>query len=606
MNVSEMIAQKLAGIGVQQCFSIVGGHSLFLNQAFSQNASIKVTYMHNEQAMTMAADGYYRTSQLPAVVNVTAGPAALNCLNGVYGAYVDAIPMVIVSGNPKQKLLVGSTGQPLRQYGDQEFGNIIDVVRPITKYAIQLRSGMNFAYEIQKALYVASSGKPGPVWIDVPMDIQARIMDETAELEFLGEETKLQLQNRNGIISEHILDIILSKLLSSRRPLLYLGAQINTTGCDALVRQIVNLLQIPVVTSWNAHDLIESDNRFFVGRPGLRGERSGNFVTHSSDFILSIGSRLSIRQVGDQIDQFSPSSFKIMVDPDLHELRKPHLNIDLAVHASIPDFVQLFHKYLHKNNYQPRNEHSGWLQKAKTIFNNYKPQKHHYPELSKINPYHFLIDFFSFAPANTTIVCGNGITIVGTFQCANIKAEQDLFQNVGCASMGYDIPATIGAALGNNKNIICLTGDGSIQLNIQELSILKSLDRNVKIFVVNNNGYDSIKQSQKNVFGDDIKLHGVDEESGLCFPPLKKIAAAYNFDYLCITKENYGNFNLSVFEKYGDAIIEVFVSDSQSFEPKVGFVKNEDGTIKGDTLIDMSPKLSSQETQHVIKFLGSE
>jgi acetolactate synthase I/II/III large subunit len=606
INVSQLIVQHLQKIGVDRCFSMVGGHSLFLNHAFSLSEEIKTTYMHNEQAISMAADAYFRTSKKPAVINVTAGPAALNCLNGVYGAFVDAIPMIIISGNPKQKQLIGSVGQGIRQYGDQEFGNIIDVVKPITKFATQLRSGMDFNSAVQNAIYFALSGKPGPVWIDVPMDVQSQIVSENIIGKSIDETTITQLVNKTADVSSDILDFIIDKLSMSSRPLLYLGAQISSSNSQSIIKDIIDLMSIPVVTSWNAHDLIESQNKLFVGRPGLRGERSGNFTAYTSDFILSIGTRLSIRQVGDRRNEFSPNSFKVMVDNDINELYKPHLDIDLPLHSDIQNFLNKLKHKLIERKFNLTKAQIKWAKKAREIHNEYKPKKTDYPNKTEINPYHFLIDFFDYVPCESTIICGNGITVVGSFQCAKIKKNQDLFQNVGCASMGYDIPATIGAALGNDKNIICLTGDGSIQLNLQELIVLKSLERNVKIFVINNNGYDSIRQSQKNVFGDDVELHGVSSACGLSFPSMKKLSKTYGYNYTRFDINNYELFSSDLFFEKGDHIIEVFVSDKQGFEPKVGFVKNPDGTITGDTLIDMSPKLSVNKKNEIIKKLLSK
>jgi len=604
MNVADYIVTKLSEAGVCRCFTIVGGHALFLNKAFHESKTVEVTYLHNEQAATMAADAYFRAAKRPAVVNVTSAPAALNALNGVYGAYVDSIPMVVISGQPKQSQTVDATGLPLRQYGDQEFDGIVDVVRPICKYAVKLTDGSNVAYEITKALKIASSGKPGPVWLDVPMDIQGKpfsIPDQVNDS--IHDLLSMHINCRTNEPGMHVCSLVKSKLEDSQRPVIYLGAQLKSYNAEVLVSRLVRILGIPVVTNWNAHDLIETEDPVFCGRPGLRGERAGNFIVHAADFLLCIGNRLSGRQVGTEKNLFSPESFKVMVENDVAELHKPHISIDLPVLADPSLFLEAFIKTLLESNYVRSEQHKLWLARAQDVWLTYKPKYEDYVFKDKINPYHFLFKFFDELAPDTNLVLGNGISVVGAFQTALIKPGQLMFQNVGCASMGYDIPAAVGAAFASNKRVVCLTGDGSFQLNIQELQTVVGESLNIVFVVINNGGYDSIRQSQKNVFGVDSGLHGVGPRSGVTFPSLEKIADAYGLDYVSI--QDCVNIQRELGKAFSQkrCICEVFVAEDQNFEPKVGLTRNDDGTISGGALIDMLPQLSRETISDVLDFL---
>lgn len=605
MNNSEFIVKTLEEKEASICFSMVGGHALFLNKAFAESKKIETVYFHNEQSAVMMAEGYFRVSKKMAVVNVTSAPAALNALNGVYGAYVDSIPVIIISGQPKQSQSVGSTSIPLRQLGDQEFDGITQVVKPICKYVLRVDNSTNMSYEIEKCIKIAKSGRPGPVWIDVPMDIQARkyvpCEFDSAAFELI-ETNNINLRSNN--VNEMTLDLIVQRISKSSRPILYLGAQLKSYEYESKLMQLIQLLKIPVVTEWNAHDLISTNSPFFVGRPGLRGERSGNFNVYTSDLILFIGSTVSNRQKGPDIDKFSPESFKIMVENDFNEFYKPNLVINLPVLSNPASFCESMLTNLKKINYTSPLKHERWVLRAKDVWNRYRPKPSDYTSHEKLNPYHFLFDYFRLLPNHINTVIGNGISVVGSFQTANIQFGQLLFQNVGCASMGFDIPASIGSSLADRNNkIVCLTGDGSFQLNIQELQTVKGYDLDISFVVINNDGYDSIRQSQKNIFGEEVMLHGVSPDNGVTFPDLKLIANAYSFHYVCIDLDNRSDNLISEIFEEGRKIVEVIVRDDQNFEPKVGISKRDDGTIAGGSLINMNPTLSDAEVDDIINYL---
>lgn len=598
MNQSEFIVKKLVSLGLSDVFSIVGGHSLFINKAFAYEEKIKVTYFHHEQSASMAADAYFRLKGKPAIVNVSAGPAALNTLNGVYGSYVDSIPVIYLSGQPKSSQQVESTGISLRQFGDQEFDRISEIVKLITKYSIKFNEKTDINFEIKKAYDFAVGGRPGPVWIDIPMDVQNNLCKEDINISDKKEVSYANnLKFRKKFVTNEQLDIIYEKIKNSKRPLIYAGPNVRTYGAFKSFQRIIKNIKIPVVTSWNGHDLINTDNELFVGRPGLRGERSGNWSVYTCDFLLVIGEHLSIRQIGYQNNEYSPNSFKVMVDQDFNELNKPSLDIDLCIFSDLNDFLEkLFLKIKNIEN----DKWIEWRKKTKTLWNKYCPQESFYKYTNPINPYHFLIKLFKNLKGNESIVVGNGISVVGAFQTAIIKDDQNLFQNYGCASMGYDLPASIGAWLGKPKKVICLTGDGSIQLNIQELQTLVSLKININIFVINNGGYDSIRQSQIMAFGSEVEHHGINPATGLQFPDLEGISNAYKIKYRRIDHLNDADKIIQESLKDYISICEIFVDQNQLFEPKVATSKNEDGSIQSGELINMKPYISKKEINNII------
>ena len=595
MNNSEFIFKFLNKMGCDKVFSIVGGHAMHLNAAQHKVFSTDVIYLHNEQALSMAAESYSRIRKKPSIVSVTSGPAALNCLNGVLGAYIDNIPLIVISGQPRNSLCSTSVNSVLRQYGDQEFSKITNVVEPIVKYVKKLETKDNIEFEMINAFNIAVNGRPGPVWIDVPIDVQKE--------KFIRKKTKIYLNKiSDAVVNPKVLDsqieLILEKISKSKRPIIYAGTDIITSDSKKEFIKLIEKIKIPVVTEWNSYELIDEKLNMFVGRPGLRGDRIGNIIVYRSDLILSIGSNLSIRQVGDDKNKFSPDSFKIMVSVDKNEIYKPNLSIDFPICSNIKFFINKLNNNIVKKNYNFK-KWINWCENKKNEISKYDV----YKDKSKINPYNAIDLIFKELPKNKITIIGNGISVVGAFQKAKIKEGDIIFQNVGCASMGYDIPATVGACFSQSnkkKKIFCLTGDGSFQFNFQELQTINKFNFKVTIFVINNGGYSSMKQSQ-NKFISSIGLHGVDEKTGVSFPDLKKISKVYNFNYFMSSK--YKNLkkllrNLDFNKKN---IVEIFVDRNQIFEPKVSSKINEFGGFEVDELYDMTPKIPKDELIKIIQ-----
>ncbi len=597
MNNSEFIFNFLKKKGCDKVFSIVGGHAMYLNAAQHKVYGKDVIYFHNEQSLSLAADSYTRILNRPSIVSVTSAPAALNCLNGVLGAFIDNMPLIIISGQPRLNLNANTINDKLRQYGDQEFSKITNVVETIVKFSKKLSIKDDIEYEISKAFNIAISDRPGPVWIDIPLDVQMNKFKKK-----INKQKLKQIQNKlsKTDVLNSKLKFIIDKINNSKRPIIYAGTDISAFDGRNEFLKLVKKLKIPVVTEWNAHDLLSDNIKYCVGRPGLRGDRKGNIIVYKADLILSIGSNLSIRQVGDERNKFSPNSYKIMVNVDKIELAKPNLSIDLPICSNIKVFLKKINKLLPKKNKTFNN----WLRWCINL--NVKLKEFEkFKKTNKLNPYLALEQIYKKLPSNKITIIGNGISVVGSFQVAKIKNRDLLYQNVGCASMGYDIPATIGACfavkkLKKKKNIICITGDGSFQFNFQELQLINHHKLNANIFVINNDGYSSMKQSQSN-FTKNIGYHGVDPKSGISFPSLKKISYVYNFKYIKAGNIKILKKILNKINYKKNHIIEIFVDPNINFEPKVSSTLNKSGKFVLDNLYDMTPKIPRAKLNSLIQ-----
>ena len=597
MNNSEFIFNFLKEKGCDKVFSIVGGHAMYINAAQHKVYGKDVIYFHNEQSLTLAADSYTRILNRPSIVSVTSAPAALNCLNGVLGAFIDNMPLIIISGQPRSNLNANTINDKLRQYGDQEFSKITDVVETIVKFSKKLSIKDDIEYEISKAFSIAISDRPGPVWIDIPLDVQMNKFKKKSNKQKLK---RLQNKLPKTEVPNSKLKFIIDKINNSKRPIIYAGTDISAFDSRNEFLKLVKKLKIPVVTEWNAHDLLSDNIKYCVGRPGLRGDRKGNIIVYKADLILSIGSNLSIRQVGDDRNKFSPNSYKIMVNVDKVELEKPNLSIDLPIYSNIKVFLKKINKLIPNKN-KSFNNWLRWCIDLKVKLREFERFK----KTNKLNPYLALEQIYKKLPSNKITIIGNGISVVGSFQVAKIKNNDLLYQNVGCASMGYDIPATIGACFAKKKikkkkNIICITGDGSFQFNFQELQLINHHKLNANIFVINNDGYSSMKQSQSN-FTKSIGYHGVDPKSGISFPSLKRISDVYNFKYIKADNIKILKKILNKLNYNKNHIIEIFVDPNIKFEPKVSSTLNNSGKFILDNLYDMTPKIPREKLNSLIQ-----
>lgn len=590
LKVSDYIANFFAENDIKDCFMVTGGGAMHLNDSLGHQKEIKCTFNHHEQACSIAAEAYARLTGKIAAVCVTSGPGGTNAITGVMGGWLDSIPMFIVSGQVKRETTVWSCPElNLRQLGDQEF-DIIHSVSNMTKYAVMLTNPQETAYHLEKALYLALNGRKGPVWIDIPLDVQGAKIDTDKLRHFNPEEENPWSIPR---ISSDTAKEILEKISRAKSPLILTGTGIRLGDAEEELLQLISKLKIPVVTAWNANDTVAIDNPFFAGMPGTVGTRPGNFAVQNCDLLLSLGCRLNIRMIGYNHFDFAKNAYKIIVDIDSRELAKPTVRPDMPVHADVKQFMQA----LINEEYNPPKRHIAWLEWCRKQLIKYPVvlPDYHKADGDGINPYVFMDNLFSHLNDKDRIICGNGSACVVTFHACKIKQGQRMFTNSGCAAMGYGLPAAVGAAVSDNsRRTVCVDGDGSIMMNIQELATIAYNHLNVKIILLNNNGYHSIRQTQRNLFSPPYV--GIDSQSGLGFPDFLKLADSFGIKYYNIKSEENCS---AVLEKAlsGDqpCICEVIADPKQDFAPKSSSKVLPDGRIVSPSLDDMAPFLDREE-----------
>lgn len=586
MRVADFIVARLAFLGVDTSFLVTGGGAMYLNDAIGANDSLKKIYCHHEQGASIAAEAYARVALKPALLNVTTGPGSINALNGVFGAYTDSIPMIVVSGQVKRETMLSFVSVPgLRQLGDQEV-DIVAMVKPITKWAHLVREPESIAEKLDEAFIRAIEGKPGPVWLDVPVDIQGSLLPPAfADLI----EKPLNFKSKKLLTSESEVSEVLKALSNAKRPVILAGSGVRISGMDLRLVELAEVLNIPVVTAWT-HDIFPNDHYLFAGRPGTIGTRAGNFVVQNSDLVLILGSRLNIRQVSYNWASFARNAKKIWVDIDPAEFNKPYVKADLTVVADlkifIPNLISKAKALTAKLSY-PK-----WVEWCAGVNNRFTPKPEDYP-VSKdaINSYHFIAELFEQLHDGDIVVCGDATATIVPFQIGKIKAGMRLFSNSGSASMGYDIPAALGAAIAAPASrVICLAGDGSSMMNIQELEVISNLGLNVLVFILNNDGYLSIKQTQRNFFKREA---GSSSKSGLSFPDFRKLGEAFSFTSRDLKKEDWKNALRMFLSNPGPSLCNVFLDLEQEFEPRLKS-KMVDGVISTPELDDMHPFLDPE------------
>ena len=577
IRVADYIANFLVENGVTDGFSVTGGGAMHLNDGLGKKKGLKITYNHHEQASSICAESYARIHNRIAVLCVTTGPGGTNALTGVMGAYVDSIPMLVLSGQVKFSTTIHSTDVKLRQLGDQEF-DIINSVQNMTKYAEMVTDANKIAYHLEKAFYLANNGRKGPCWLDIPLNIQGAII-ETDDLIHYEKEVEEGTPNK---ISISKVDEVVDLLKNAKRPLVLAGTGIRLTKTYKEYREFLEKAQIPSLTAWNNNDLLPDENKYYAGRPGTVGNRMGNFALQNCDVLLVLGCRLNIRIISYNYENFAKNAKIIMVDIDENELKKPTLNIDYKIHADLKDFMP---KLLDRYNGEGRVEWLNYIDKLKKIFP--KVEKEYYAQ-EKVNAYCFIDEFTRNLSEGDAVICANGSACVMTFQAATIKEDQRYYTNSGCASMGYGLPAAVGATIARGKETYCIEGDGSLQMNIQELQTIVQNKLPLKVIVLNNSGYHSIRQTQKNFFGTPLVGVGVDSDD-LSFPDLEKIAYAYNIPYVKIDNmTDMGDKVKDIIAHKGYMLVEVVVNDFP-FTPKLSSRKLPDGSMVSASLEDMFP-----------------
>lgn len=595
VKIADWIADFLVEEGIRYNFTVPGGGAMYLNMSFGHKKGLHNIYMQHEQAAAIAAEGYFRASNQMPLVCCTTGPGGTNTLTGVLGAWLDSIPMLIVSGQIRYATTARAAGIPVRAMGDQEY-DITPMVAHMTKYAQMVYEPKHVKYHFQKALYLATHGRPGPVWLDIPLDIQGGLIDPAEFMEFTPEdcgEHDLVPSVTDAQVKE-----VIKRIRQAKRPVFHVGNAVHTANCTGLMRKVAQKLNLPVTVAWNASDLMAHDHRLFAGIPGLLGDRPGNWAIQNADLVLSAGCRLSCRQVGYNVQNWAREAFVIMVDIDPYELCKPSIHVEMPIQADVKDFLEKLYDAIES----PMNLHKEWMDICTDWRKKYPVvTKEHEKAEEPVNAYWFLKEISSRVPEQQCIVLGNG-TAEACLHAIQIKENTRLICNSGAASMGYDLPAAIGCCFAmEKKEIVCLTGDGSIQMNLQELQTIVHHKLPIKIFVINNGGYHSMRQTEENLFPEYKKI-GIGPESGdLSFPDMCRIAQAYGIPYFSVRKQReVGKVIDQVLHSYGYAICEIFVDTKQKFEPKSATRRLADGTMVSPPLEDLAPFLPREELKKIM------
>lgn len=584
-KLSDYLVKKLEDYGVRHVFMVTGGGAMHLDDSFGKSRKIKKIFNHNEQASAIAAEGYARTKQQLAVVCVTTGPGGLNCLNGVFGAWTDSAPVLFISGQVKFSTTRASCPNlPLRQLGDQE-APITHVVRPLTKYAHLLTKSDDIDAVLDEAIFHATTGRPGPVWIDIPINLQAALINPARLHHFRAPKAKA-----NHISSA--LKKAVTWLEKARKPLIVAGHGVRLSGTQKELLQLLKQTRVPVVTTFNGFDLVPDNLSNFAGRIGTIGQRAGNFTLQNADVILFLGTRNNIRQVSYNWENFAANAKKIIVDIDPAELKKPTVKPDLPICADLKDVLPYLAKHLKKPLGVP-----GWLPHCRQLRCQYPPLREFtIAPAGKVHPYFFMDTLSRLLKTDSTLVMANATAFVAFFQTAQLKNGQRAFSNSGDASMGYGLPAAIGACAASAKSVICLEGDGSMMMNLQELQTVKTNKLPLKIFIIKNGEYISIIQTQRNFFNG--RLTGCNAPSGVEVPDFIKIARAFGLPAIRISQNRELEKGIKkVLSTPGPVVCELVCTPGYTFAPKLSARKLPDGTMVSPTLEDMFPFLPREEME---------
>lgn len=587
MKLSDYVFSFIADLGIKDVFAISGGGAMHLVQSLGMNKELNYIATHHEQAAAMAAESYARISGKPGVALVTSGPGGTNTITGVCGAWVDSIPTIFISGQVTSDTLIGNTG--LRQFGIQE-SNIVELVRSVTKYAVTVTDPTMIKYHLQKALYLATSGRPGPVWLDIPLDIQSASINPDDLVSFIPDDIKKI--DANLLLKRQVAEFI--KLLkNAKRPVIISGYGIRLAKAENEYLKLVEKLGIPIISSWTTSDLLPYDHELYIGRSGIMGDRAGNFTVQNSDLLLIIGSRMSIPQVGHKHGTFAREAKKIMVDIDEFELKKPSIKVDIPIQADAKEFIG---ELLHQIDEQNLNmKVADWLQKCNHWKRKYPVVLPEYRKNEEaVNSFYFVDVLSEKLDDSAVVVTDMGTSFTCTMQSFKPKKGQRFFTSSGHASMGFGLPGAIGACFANNKKkTICISGDGGLQMNIQELQTIVHYNLPIILFVLNNNGYLTIKLMQQNHFGQCV---GSDKNSGVSCPDIIKVAKAYGIKTDRIANHNELHAKIdAVLAEPGPFVCEIIMPENQPLIPKLSSAKRPDGTFVSRPLEDLYPFLDREE-----------
>lgn len=591
MKLSDYVFRFFVNLGIHDVFYLPGGGAMHLDDSLAHTEGLNSICMLHEQGAAIAAEAYSRISEGPSLCVVTTGPGATNAITGLAGAWLDATPVIFISGQVKRADLVGDQG--IRQFGIQEVG-ITEVVKPLTKYTGLIMDPLDIKYELEKAVFLMRDGKPGPVWLDIPLDVQSTEInpDELKGFDPAGENMLRGYECPDEAITETI------KLYNkAERPLILLGNGLRAGKAIPEAMKLIDMLHIPVMTTWNGVDLISDNNPYFFGRPGASGQRHANIIQANADFVLTLGTRLNLLSTGFDFDSFLQNASHVMVEIDENELKKKSVHPTLPVCCDVKSFLD---KLLVRKSEIDTSERTDWLNWCMKIRSEFPLQiSEQKPEGPGINTYDLITaisnemtgdDIFQFTSS------GTGADIA--MQTFRIKEGQRAFLTKGLASMGFDLPASIGSCIaGHRRRTVCVTGDGGFMMNIQELATLTRLNLPVKMFILSNEGYGMIYNSQKGNFG---RLSGCTEDSGLMLPDIAKVAEAFGIPTFDISENDSLTYDVrNCLSNAGPAVIICHVNIAQKILPRQTNYRKPDGTMASLPLDRMTPPLTEEEEEIV-------
>jgi acetolactate synthase I/II/III large subunit len=588
IKLSDFIVNRLEENGVKHVFMVSGGGAMHLNDSFGKSRIIQYISNHHEQASAVAAEGYARATGQMAVVNVTTGPGGTNALTGVIGSYFDSAPVLFISGQVKFETTIHSCPElGLRQLGDQEV-NIVEMVKPVTKYAVMVTDPQEIKYHLDKAIHFANTGRPGPVWLDIPLDVQGALIDDERLLSFTPPEDFLNEEELKASVAK-----VIEILKTAQRPVVIAGRGIRISEAQNLFFETFEKLNIPILSTFNGMDIVPTTHPLFKGRIGTIGDRAGNFTLQNSDCIICIGTRNNIRQISYMRGMFGREATKIIVDIDEAELKKPTIKADLPIHADAKAFISELKMQSESVSFPGWEWWNEWSNERKKRYTAVLPE--YKEQAALVNPYYFTELLTSLCEENDIFISANATPSIALFQAGIIKPNQQVIMNSGSAAMGYDLPAAIGAAVSKpNHRIICLVGEGSLMMNLQELQTIIHHQLPIKIFIYNNNGYSSIKQTQENLFAGRYVASG--PTSGVTFPDLIKVAEAFGYKTRSIqTQSGMEDIIQEVLDIDGPVVCNVKLPSDYKFTPKLSSERKPDGTMVSKPLEDMYPFLDREE-----------
>ncbi len=577
-RVADYLLSRLADLGVRDVFFLPGGGAMYLNDALACESRIQAVPCHHEQACGIAAEAYGRTHDCGfGVAMVTTGPGATNVLTPVAGAWIESLPLLILSGQVKRPDAL--RGRPLRQSGVQEV-DVVSMVKPITKYAVTVDSPENVRKCFEEAVWHMRNGRPGPVWLDVPLDVQAAPIDPSSLAGF-----DPLIDSNQPDLSKELVQ--LKKLLAdSKRPLILAGHGVRISGAAKLFKELVEKLGIPCVFTWNASDLLAWDNPLYIGRPGVVAARSPNFAIQNCDCLISIGCRLDNIITAYNPKGFARNAKKIVVDVDQNELDRHDFEVTLPIMSDAKNFVGSWLA----NSEQVTPDWDAWRAQCLDWKKRYTPlDGRQFEAKGPMSHYQFVEAISDAIPENQLVITGSSGLAVEVFYTAyRNKSGQRMFLTSGLGSMGYGIAAAIGACIGAGRiPTVCVESDGSLMLNLQELATLKALNLPITVVVMNNGGYASIRNTQRNYFEE--RYLGTGPTSGLFIPDFVEVAKGMGLDALDI---NLPTQLASAFTVLGPRLLNVHLKTDEVLSPKVAAMPQLDGSIISMPLEDMSPLLS--------------